>query len=579
MSSPKDGEPESSDHSDYAVGKQARKRPYETDEEPVGKPKISPCPCDYSYENCPSLFLVKFLEPLLRDGGENLYDWLLKKNLLKTPPCCIRCRNKSLDLHYVLELWKCEECKGSFSVRKNSFFYGLPYSIRDILYCVMAWIHNVTSTVASKDLNIRYEFTQQIYQRCIETIISYFKEGHCKNWSLGGTGSVALLDLWPNGYIPIEGWREHQLKKKSYYDRLRVLWMADTNHVPVRCFAHLLPPQKNIDKVLLEFEKIKKDFDLRTNEAVNLISSGPQQHDEIEKEISAEDINNSSYSGENQLQKLEPRVLREQQEVAITPEDGRPQKRDMEKKSNLKRKNQVMETLSENIPIDDPQNFISLIEDESKEDVSPHLEMKIEDENSIIHDKVDEQKADDNLISSAVNVDKEHVATKGKSKRKRNKPPLTEAEKLEKAQLEEYMRDIALAHDVLPVALDYIASGSLVVVNDETLPYVACALHKLGKYESVTTVNDLISTGDPAAKDILKNIWKDAAVLCKDLLKLNYNTGRTAVAIAQWRRLFDIPLSEALYHLLSQIASHYDPENDFTTQKKKEKSSKHYKQS
>lgn len=96
---------------------------------------------------------------------------------------------------------------------------------------------------------MKFLVVQRIYQQCMDTIYSYLQHGHSKEWSLGGVGSVALLDLWPNGFIPSSGWTDNQYKKKGYSDRLRVLWIADTNHVPVRYLAHLLPATKHLEKV------------------------------------------------------------------------------------------------------------------------------------------------------------------------------------------------------------------------------------------------------------------------------------------------------------------------------------------
>lgn len=60
-----------------------------------------------------------------------------------------------------------------------------------------------------------------------------------KGLVLGGADSVVLLDMWPHGYIPVDGYKREI--KQSHRDRVRVLWMADTKHMPVLCWPRLLP--------------------------------------------------------------------------------------------------------------------------------------------------------------------------------------------------------------------------------------------------------------------------------------------------------------------------------------------------
>ncbi|XP_034252018.1 uncharacterized protein LOC117651783 [Thrips palmi] len=565
--------------------------PSDSDGEPVHKAK-SPSDSDNYHENCPSSFSQEFLAPLIRRSDDRkLYDWLLRKNLLKTPAGCIDCAKTKLCLQHATDLWVCEDCGKSFSIRQGSFFDNIPYSIREILSCVMAWSNKKPATLASQTLEMKITFVNQIYQQCIETISIYLdSDQHPKDWSIGGEGSVALLDLWPGGSIAVDGLFVTKLKR-SYKDRLRVLWIADTNHVPVRYVAHLLPPQKSdIQEVKEEFEKIKLDFGVflspesDTNEAVNL---NCDKNSESGQDF-CENINGDT---DNQSKRPESRILREQQEVAITPEDGRL-KQGIEKKcqTGSKRKNQEKQKLQcpekKLKEMKEEENFVMIHDikdgdvnvDFEEENVSSlsssntKQEKKGKKNDRGKETKVDEEKCMIHIVKdSDINVDfeEENVSSistpnTGKNKKKDRKPrvsPKTRALRQEAALRvkihEEYIRNLELANAVVQVAVAYIVPGSLVVVNDEVLPYVASSLHSLGIYESVTTINNIISTGDHSIMSILENIWSDAADLCTVLQTKTFNSAKPTVAEFQWRKTFGSTTSEAVFHILSQIAVYY----------------------
>lgn len=89
-------------------------------------------------------------------------------------------------------------------------------------------------------IDVRMETVKQIFSMCVKTAENYLiKTNAVKGLVLGGPDSVVLLDVWPHGYIPVEGPKRDS--KQSLRERLRVLWMADTKHMPVMCWPRLLP--------------------------------------------------------------------------------------------------------------------------------------------------------------------------------------------------------------------------------------------------------------------------------------------------------------------------------------------------
>ena len=93
---------------------------------------------------------------------------------------------------------------------------------------------------------MKEQLVRRIYAQCAEVVVSYMSK-NTYDWVLGGEGSVTLLDVWPNGYLKVPGsTRENRL---SYPDRVRIVWLADTNCVPVRYWAHLLPPLQPLREV------------------------------------------------------------------------------------------------------------------------------------------------------------------------------------------------------------------------------------------------------------------------------------------------------------------------------------------
>lgn len=228
-----------------------------------------------------------------------------------------------------------------------------------------------------------------------------------------------------------------------------------------------------------EFKKIREEMGVTISPEMDINETNndcndPKDIDQSPHEILPENTNGKSDLGENLPQRRDPRILREQQEVAISQEEGRFLKQDFDKlclKSFNKTKNQTKAMLL-------------------------CLEKNVEDFQQQCLDEEENVTAN---ISS-------------KSKRKRDsldslqRKLLREQAKLVEREHQEHIREVALANDVVPVVAEFIVPGSLVVVNDKALPFVTDSLHKLGIYECVTTVNTLISSGDQAILSILGEI-------------------------------------------------------------------------
>ena len=79
---------------------------------------------------------------------------------------------------------------------------------------------------------------RRIYQQCLE-VAETFVGRFTRDWQLGGPGSVVLVDMWPNGFPAVQEVPSSPTKRRG--DKVRILWLADTNYLPVRYWAQVLP--------------------------------------------------------------------------------------------------------------------------------------------------------------------------------------------------------------------------------------------------------------------------------------------------------------------------------------------------
>ncbi|KAJ1530970.1 hypothetical protein ONE63_005806 [Megalurothrips usitatus] len=278
---------------------------------PSKKIKLSD-PSDFKENMSPTDFLNDVLIPCLEDVTDpTIYDWMLKNNLLKIPQRCgfQDCPSTRFVMVEASEStedpsWECTQCYHITDIRAGSFFSTTSLSIRDVVRVILAWLEGSppSNCCRKQGLNLPRSFSSSvlcIYMQCTQIVKCYMEKEGVRPLVYGGSGSVVLVDLWPHPSSQVY----LSKRKKQKEEFCPVLWMTDTNRIPPRYFAYLLPPPILKYEILEEPKKKRKSH--WTD--VEMVDEKYKGHDK--SEMWSEDEENLSVSSYIKLK--EQRVLKE----------------------------------------------------------------------------------------------------------------------------------------------------------------------------------------------------------------------------------------------------------------------------